>query len=369
MASASGTLAPSPRIDDVAEAVAHQVHGQREQRNDGSRHDHGPPVAEGGQVQPDVRDHPELGDERVAREEADEGQCREDENHRPDVEGNLDEDRRDDVRQDVPEHDLEATGPRGPRALDERGLFRRQGQAPSVSRVQRPPDDDQRERHVEQGAPDHKADGQREDEKRHREEHVGDAHDDFIEPLAEVARDDSDQGSDRRTDEDDEEGNRDVDPDRLHRKLEQVDTADPGEPGVLGRAEDTGRNLDEERVPEEHEEDDETCHGGLVCEEDPRGEFHLIETGRSLGHARHWRTSRNDGPHSPHSYRIRGSRKAYRMSKISVVTTRMSPKTSVEPITAPTSPRRKANVVHQPMPLKVKMYSMTTAPPKSPETR
>src|SRR2546427_1189978 len=316
MARASDTLAPSPRVDDVAEAVPHQVHGQRKQSDDGSRHDDGPPVAQGSQVQPDVRDDAEFGDEGIAREEADERERRKDQDDRPYIEGDLDEDGREDVRQDVPEHDLEASGPRGPCALDERRLLRGQGQAPTIPGVQRPPDDNQGEGHVEEGPADHESNGEGENEKGNGEEDVRDPHHGFVEPFAGVARNDSDQGSDRRTDEDDEEGNRDVDPDRFHHQLQQVETADPREP-ILDRpkqvadrwrlrsgadalwiclrelrrhnvvwilySEDTWGDLDDEGVTNEQQEDHEARDGGLVSEEHPRREFQLVEPDVSLG--------------------------------------------------------------------------------------
>src|SRR2546422_611778 len=232
MARASDTLAPSPRVDDVAEAVPHQVHGQRKQSDDGSRHDDRPPIAQGSQVQPDVGDYAEFGDEGIAREEADERERRKDQDDRPYIEGDLDEDGREDVRQDMPEHDLEASGTRGPCALDERRLLRGQGQAPTIPGVQRPPDDNQGEGHVEEGPADYESNREGENEKGNGEEDVRDPHHGFVEPFAGVARNDSDQRSDCRTDEDDEEGNRDV---------------------------------------------------GLVREEPPRREFQLIEPDVSLG--------------------------------------------------------------------------------------
>src|SRR5256712_1670251 len=316
MARASDTLAPSPRVDDVAEAVPHQVHGQRKQSDDGSRHDDRPPIAQGSQVQPDVRDDPEFGDEGIAREEADERERRKDQDDRPHIEGDLDEDGREDVRQDMPEHDLEASGPRGPCALNERRLLRGQGQAPTIPGVQRPPDDNQGEGHVEEGPADYESNGEGENEKGNGEEDVRDPHHGFVEPFAGVARNDSDQRSDRRTDEDDEEGNRDVDPDRFHHQLQQVETADPREP-ILDRpkqvadrwrlrsradalriclrelrrhdvvrilySEDIRVDLNDEGVTNEQQEDHEARDGGLVGAEHPRREFQLVEPDVSLG--------------------------------------------------------------------------------------
>src|SRR2546422_11754728 len=155
MARASGTLAPSPRVDDVAEAVAHQAHGQREQRDDGSRYNDRPPVAQGSEVQYDVRNDPELGDEGIAWEETDERQRRKDQDHGPHIERNLDEDGRQDVRQDMPEHDLQASATRAPCALDERRLLRPESQASTISGSQLAHDDHQGDRRVAKGTTDH----------------------------------------------------------------------------------------------------------------------------------------------------------------------------------------------------------------------
>src|SRR2546426_2838930 len=220
MARASDTLTPSPRVDDVAEAVAHQVHGQRKQRDDGSGYDDRPPVANGRQIQSDVRNDPEFGYEGIAWEEADERQPRKNQKHGPHIERNLDEDGRQDDRQDMPEHDLPAPGTRGPCALDERRLLCRECQASTIAGVQRPPDDNQGERRVEKSPTDHESNGERENQKRNGEEDVRNPHHRFVEPLASVARDDADQRSYRRPDEDDEERNRDVDPNRFHHQLQ-----------------------------------------------------------------------------------------------------------------------------------------------------
>src|SRR3989442_6853540 len=105
MARASDTLGPSPRVDDVAEAVPHQVDGQRKQSDYSARDDDRPPVAQRGEIQSEVRNDAEFGDEDVAREEAYERQGREDDDHGPDVERNLDENRRQHIRLDVTKHD------------------------------------------------------------------------------------------------------------------------------------------------------------------------------------------------------------------------------------------------------------------------
>src|SRR5574340_482515 len=94
---------PEPWIEDVAEAVAEEVHAHREDQEDEAREDDGPGVRR----EVAVADHDQVPEFRGVRgqpRQADEVQGREDLGHRAEVQGDLDEHGRQGVRQDVAHH-------------------------------------------------------------------------------------------------------------------------------------------------------------------------------------------------------------------------------------------------------------------------
>ena len=110
----AGTSAP--RVEQVAQAVTEQVEGERGQQDRDPGEGHEPPL--GREVGLALRHHqPPLG-RRVLGAEAEERQRRGGQDHPADVERDLDDERRDRVRQDVAEHDPVRGDAQRPAALD-----------------------------------------------------------------------------------------------------------------------------------------------------------------------------------------------------------------------------------------------------------
>jgi hypothetical protein len=116
----------------------------------------------------------------------DEAQARRPQDGQAHVHRGLYQDRRGQVRQDLPERDAPATAPHAPRRLDERLGLHRERLPLHQPDIPGPPDKRKGDHGVGDPGPQRRHDGNSQNQAGDRQEHVGDPHDAFARPAAQV---------------------------------------------------------------------------------------------------------------------------------------------------------------------------------------
>ena len=280
--------------------------------------------------------------------EADEAEARGGEDRGPHVHARLHRDGREAVRQDVDEDDAEPAGADGARRLDERLGLDREGLALYEPHVARPPDERERHDRVHDPGAERPHDGERQDERGHREEHVGHAHDRVPDHAADVARDDPEGHADQPAHEGDEE----ADPEREPRAEDdaRVDVvadlvgAEPvggawrlelpvemhGPARVLGVGHDEGPGRGDQ---EEGEHERQAEQRGRAPRENPCVAPELAHRGRVALEPGQERGARQClVHHAAPASRVRGSSQPYARSTRKFASMKLRPSRSVTPM-------------------------------------
>ena len=161
-------------------------------------------------------------------DEADEDQRGEDLDDDAQVQGHLNEDGGQRVRQDVAEHDPQIRCAGRARRLDEHVRLHGQDLRADEPRVRGPPEDQKRQVQRREVPGDDVGHRDREDEERDRISDVRRAHEPFVEEAAFVPGDESDKHADDRAAEDDDARVVKVDADRLEDCHAEIDCSDCG---------------------------------------------------------------------------------------------------------------------------------------------
>ena len=135
---------------------------------------------------------------RRLRSQPEEGQARGFQDHPADGGGHRDDDDGHDVRQDLGPDDAQAAHAGQPGRVDEFAMGDGHRRAPDVSGEEGNVDDGHRVEGVEQSRPQHRDDGQREQDVGKRHQQVDAAHHEVVRPSAEITGDDADGGADHR---------------------------------------------------------------------------------------------------------------------------------------------------------------------------
>ena len=187
-----------PRVQNVADAVAQKVdpHHQHEDREPGYHRD----MRMGEQHLAPLPQHgPEIGLRRL-RAQPEERQPGRFQDHPAHGGGHGDDDDRQHVRQHLGQHDPRVALARQPRGIDEFAPRQAQRDPADVAREERHVDDGDGIERVEQPRPQHRDDGEREQDVGKGHDHVDAAHQPVVHAPARIARHQPDERSEERGD-------------------------------------------------------------------------------------------------------------------------------------------------------------------------
>ena len=284
----AGSRPVGPGVECVSKAVAEQVEGEHGDQQEEPWEQPEPP--DDVEVLERVADHAPPGGRVVGHAEPQEGEVRLEEDVGRDQERRVDDDRRDQVREDLPEHDPQVARTERARGLHELALAQRQRVAAYEPGDVGPGEErDDHDHHAEarlqraveaavlgRGARRHDPD--REQEQRHREDDVGDPGDDRVDPAAEEAGQDAEDDPHRDRDRGGEHAHHQRDARAVDRAHEDVAPVVVGsEPEArrrsVGDPEDVGGLALEELVgPVTHERREQRREDGHEDQEDDQSE-------------------------------------------------------------------------------------------------
>src|SRR3989449_4203765 len=191
---------PQSGVQDFVEGVPEQVKAEHEEHNAEPGHDEPPGIVQDRGVFDRFRDDPAPAI-RVGGPQSEECEDAFGQNRDGDGEDRIRENQGERVREHVAHQDPGARRPEHLRPLDEHPLFDREDLTPDDPGRHRPAgeaDDEDQAREVDDA--DLRGDDDHQDEPRDREDHIVEAHEDFIDPAAHVPGDESDRGPNNRRD-------------------------------------------------------------------------------------------------------------------------------------------------------------------------
>src|SRR3989442_7221481 len=191
---------PQSRVQDFVEGVPEQVEAEHEEHDAEPGHDEPPGVVQDRGVVDRLRDDsaPAHG---VGGPQSEEGEDALGQDRDGNGEDRVRQNQGERVREDVAHQDPGARRPEHLRPLDEHPLFDREDLAPDDPGRHGPAGEaDDEDQAGEIDDPDLRGDDDHQDEPGDREDHIVEAHEDFIDPAAHVPGDESDRRPDDRRD-------------------------------------------------------------------------------------------------------------------------------------------------------------------------